>query len=105
MRESEVEAHLKHCAERLGGEVRKVKWIGRRGAPDRLVMLPGQPLFSTRAGYTTDRYGPPRTFYVELKRPGAKATPQQLREHERMRKYGLQVFVASTFEEVERLFA
>jgi len=38
MRESDIEAHLVKRVKELGGEVRKVKWIGRNGAPDRLVM-------------------------------------------------------------------
>lgn len=40
MRESEIEAHLVKRVKAEGGEVRKVQWIGRRGAPDRLVLLP-----------------------------------------------------------------
>ncbi|NYT44576.1 VRR-NUC domain-containing protein [Alcaligenaceae bacterium] len=40
MRESEIEDYLVQRVRGMGGEVRKVKWIGRRGAPDRLVMLP-----------------------------------------------------------------
>jgi len=35
-----LNAHLVKRVRELGGEVRKVQWIGRRGAPDRLVMLP-----------------------------------------------------------------
>lgn len=38
--EAKIEAYLVKQVKALGGEVRKVKWIGRRGAPDRLVMLP-----------------------------------------------------------------
>ena len=40
MRESVIEKYLVQRVKALGGEVRKVNWIGRRGAPDRLVMLP-----------------------------------------------------------------
>ena len=38
--EAKIEKYLCDRVKMLGGEVRKVKWIGRRGAPDRLVMLP-----------------------------------------------------------------
>ena len=40
IRERDIERHLVKRVKELGGEVRKVQWIGRRGAPDRLVMLP-----------------------------------------------------------------
>ena len=86
MRESEIEKYLVHCTRRAGGEVRKVKWIGRRGAPDRVVMLPGLML------------------WVELKAPGEKAQPHQQREHERMRRMGQRVEVIDSFEGVEALF-
>ncbi|WP_411393631.1 hypothetical protein [Xylella fastidiosa] len=47
-----------------GGEIRKVKWGGRHGAPDRIAMLPEG-----------------RTLWVELKAPGQQCTPHQVREH------------------------
>ena len=34
MRESTIEDYLVERVKALGGEVRKVKWIGRHGAPD-----------------------------------------------------------------------
>lgn len=71
MIEFDIESYLVSRVDALGGEVRKVKWIGRRGAPDRFVMLP-------------DR----RAFWVELKAPGQKARPHQSREHARMRAMG-----------------
>jgi hypothetical protein len=40
MNERDIERHLVKRVKALGGEVRKVQWVGRRGAPDRLVMLP-----------------------------------------------------------------
>ena len=80
----------------LGGEVRKVQWIGRRGAPDRAVMLPyvdngdcGMPF--------------PTLVWVELKAPGVKPDRHQLREHERMRKMGQRVEVIDSLEGVEEL--
>ena len=87
MREQTVEAYLVERARALGGEVRKIKWIGRRGAPDRLAMLPG------------------RTLWVELKAPGEKAKPHQVREHERMRRMGQRVEVVDSFERVDEVLA
>ena len=44
MRESQIEKYLVKRVKELGGEVRKVQWVGRRSAPDRLVMLPSRPI-------------------------------------------------------------
>jgi hypothetical protein len=40
IRERDIEAYLVKRVKAIGGEVRKVKWIGRKSAPDRLVMSP-----------------------------------------------------------------
>ena len=99
MRESEIETYLVNRVKAMGGEVRKVKWIGRRGAPDRIVMLPGD----------FDRFGedsaPSRTIWVELKAPGEKAKPHQVREHERMRRMGQTVVVVDSMEGVDEVLA
>jgi hypothetical protein len=97
MRESEVENYLVECVQKLGGEVRKVKWIGRRGAPDRVVMLP-----SVQCN-TVEVFTAP--IWVELKRPGEKAEPHQVREHARMRKMGQRVEVVDSFEGVDEVLA
>lgn len=101
MRESEIEAHLVKRVKELGGEVRKVQWIGRRGAPDRLVMLP--PGDVRAADYLT-YYGLSRTIWVELKAPGKKPELHQEREHQRMRAMGQRVEVIDSIEGVEELF-
>lgn len=102
MRESDIEKHLVNRVVELGGEVRKVKWIGRRGAPDRLVMLPSTiklaPTLFPKAYGTGGR-----TIWVELKAPGEKPEPHQLREHERMRRMGQRVEVIDSIEGVEAL--
>lgn len=87
MRESTIENYLVERVKAMGGEVRKVKWIGRHGAPDRLAMLPG------------------RTLWVELKAPGEKAKPHQVREHERMRKMGQCVEIVDSCERVDEVLA
>lgn len=94
-RESQIEARLKERALALGGEVRKVKWIGRNGAPDRLVMLPERE----RGARRTDS----RTIWVELKAPGRGPTAAQAREHVRMRKMGQRVEVVDSYERVEEV--
>lgn len=102
-RESDVEDYLVGRAKAAGGEVRKVKWIGRNGAPDRVVMLPPRPyLPSIIEG---------DTIWVELKAPGRvekfPATPherQQHREHERMRAAGQRVEVIDSYTAIDALF-
>ena len=87
LRESDIEKYLVERVKALGGEVRKVKWIGRHGAPDRIVMLPD------------------RTIWAELKAPGEKCRPHQIREHERMRRMGQRVEVVDSFEGVDEVLA
>lgn len=88
MLESKIERYLCEQVEKLGGEVRKVKWIGRRGAPDRLVM-----------------HHLVANLWVELKAPGVKPKPHQIREHVRMRHVGLHVIVIDSFDQVDQLIA
>lgn len=95
MRESQIEKHLVNRVKELGGEVRKVKWLGRDGAPDRLVMLPSH---ETELGTVL-----PKTIWVELKAPGKKPEPHQYREHARMQAMGQRVVVIDSIEGVEEL--
>lgn len=88
MLERDIEQYLTTRVHALGGEVRKVKWIGRRHAPDRLLLLP-------------DR----RAFWVECKAPGAKPRPGQVREHERMRRFGERVEVVDSLERVNEVLS
>ena len=94
MRERDIEADLVKRVKALGGEVRKVQWIGRRGAPDRLVMLPFD-----------DNKGSETTIWVELKAPGKRPTVQQLREHDRMRAMGQRVEVIDSVDGVTELLS
>lgn len=98
MRESDIESYLALKVAALGGEVRKVKWPGRRGAPDRLVLLPTK-LF----GKGIDHIIPAEHFFVELKAPGKKPPAYQLREHERLRSYGFRVEVVDCLRRVEEV--
>jgi len=87
LRESQIETQLVKRVRECGGDTRKVKWIGRTGAPDRFVMLPT------------------KSVWVELKYPGVKCKPHQLREHARMRGYLQTVLVIDSFELIEELVA
>lgn len=101
MRESVIEKYLVDRVKALGGEVRKVVWQGRRGAPDRLVMLPNRWAWK-RAGFSQCTM-PPATFWVELKATGVKPEAYQLREHDRMCKMGQHVVVVDSIEGVDGL--
>jgi len=83
IRESKVEAYFVKRVSEIGGKTRKIKYIGRKDAPDRVVYFNG-------------------CWFSELKRPGKKARSSQEREHDLMRKHGVKIYVISTFEEVDR---
>lgn len=102
MKESDIEKYLTQQVEALGGECRKVQWVGRKYAPDRLVMLP----LCGRYG----RNGTRTTLWVELKNPETiKTFPAnahergQAREHQRMRDLGQRVVVIGTHDQVDEL--
>ncbi len=85
MLERDVEAYLVKRVKELGGIAYKFTSPGRRSVPDRLVVWPtGEVQF------------------VELKAPGAKPTPLQLREHDKLRALGQVVYVLDSKELVDR---
>ena len=84
MREREVEAYLVRRVKAAGGDTRKVKWIGRVGAPDRLVLISGWH------------------YLVEVKKPkGGILESHQVREHKRLRDAGFRVYCAWDKEQVD----
>lgn len=102
VRERDIENYLVKRVSAMGGEVRKVRWVGRRGAPDRLVMLPRY----RDIGGGMLRFAPEdTTAWVELKAPGKTPEPHQIREHERMRKLGQRVVVIDSLAGVEELLS
>lgn len=86
IKERDIEAYLVKQVKLAGGEIRKVQWIGRRGAPDRFVMFPNQ-----------------KSAWVELKAPNVKPEAYQTREHSLMRKMGQDVWVVDSFMGVDDL--
>lgn len=83
--EAKVVQRIKALVKSHGGEVRKVEWSGRRGAPDLLVLMPGFHLF------------------VEAKAEGERPRPEQLREHKRLEKAGFVVLVVEGAAGVKEL--
>ena len=88
--EGKLRAKLKARVEAYGGEIRAVAWLGRRYAPDVMVLLP----------YCEGKIDRSQHLFVETKAPGGKPTVGQEREHERMRAAACIVLVVSTEEQL-----
>lgn len=88
MLERDLERHLVRAVKRAGGEA--YKWVspGRRGVPDRLVVLPGG-----------------RVVGVEVKRPGGGGVLSALQRIEcgRLRELGVEVRVIDSVEAIAQL--
>lgn len=85
--EGKIQKYAKERFEAVGGLVRKLSYENRVGAPDLLVILPGGVI-----------------WFVEVKKDeNTKPDPHQLREHERMRKRGANVFVVGSIKQVDTL--
>ena len=86
MRESQVEAYLVKRVKEAGGAVRKLRWLCRNGAPDRVVMFADGTL-----------------VFVEVKRSGGRVRLEQKLEHDDLRAMGQRVVIVSTLEAVDEL--
>src|SRR5690606_2325720 len=84
MREASIERKLRREVAKRGGRALKFISPGWSGAPDRLVLLPGGKI-----------------IFVELKAPGKKPRPLQLKRHEELRQLGFHVEVIDSPEEVD----
>ena len=76
MMEKDLEAKVCTYARDKGLLVYKFTSPARAAVPDRLFVCPDG-----------------RMFFIEFKREGQKATPAQDREHQRLRKHNVSVFV------------
>lgn len=81
MLERDIERALVARVRSLGGIADKFVSPGKRSVPDRLVTLPGG-----------------RIVFVELKAPGKKPTELQMRDHEKRRALGCDVWVIDNVE-------
>ena len=75
MLEKNIEMYFNKQIKKMGGLSRKFTSPGQRGVPDRIAVMDGQ------------------VYFVELKRPGQKARPDQLAEHRALAKRGVEVYV------------
>lgn len=87
--EGKVQAYAKAELEKIGALVRKIRYEGRNGCPDLLVLLPGGVV-----------------WFVEVKKDEVTGPdPHQAREHERMRNRGANVFIVGSKSQVDSLIA
>lgn len=75
-----IEKKVCEYAAKLGWLHRKLQWVGRHGAPDRVFMRLGKIVF------------------VEFKQWKKKPTENQALEHERLRNAGMDVYVIDSIE-------
>lgn len=86
MKESSIERRLKIEIEKNGGWCLKFVSPGIAGVPDRICLLPGGKI-----------------IFVELKAPGKKLRPLQIRICEKIKKLGFRVEIIDSIEEVKEL--
>lgn len=85
MRESKIEKYLVQKVVEAGGLVRKLKWIGKLGAPDRFIVLNG------------------RVVLVECKALGELPRASQAAEIKKLTKHGVRVVVVDSYKAVDAL--
>ncbi len=90
MLESTIEKYFKASVRAHGGDSMKFVSPGRRNVPDQLVTWPRRDIFTAM-----------RTDFAEIKAPGKKPQPGQLREHARLRALGYRVVVIESKEAVD----
>lgn len=73
--EKTIEESVVAHAKKRGCLIRKMNGLGARGWPDRMFLFAG------------------RTLFIEFKKPGGAATPQQAAFHQQMMEKGFPVFV------------
>lgn len=86
MEEKRIERKLVKMTSQMGGMALKFVSPGCAGVPDRLVLLPGG-----------------KFAFVELKAPGKKPRPLQIRRISQIRRLGFLVFVVDRPEQVANI--
>lgn len=83
MREKLIEQKLVQAVKRSGGFCPKLVSPGTDGMPDRMALLPMG-----------------RVGFVEVKAPGKKPRPLQVRRHNALRRLGFAVYVLDSEEQI-----
>ena len=86
MEEKRIERRLVRMTSQMGGMALKFVSPGCDGVPDRLVLLPGG-----------------KVGFVEVKAPGKKPRPLQVRRIGQIRGLGFPVFVVDGMEQIEEV--
>ena len=86
MREKAVEAKLTRAVKAEGGMCPKLVSPGTDGMPDRMVLLPEG-----------------RMGFVEVKAPGKKPRPLQVRRHEQLKDLGFSVSVLDSPDQIPEI--
>ena len=81
--ESRIERHLRVSVKKMGGMAVKFVSPGLDGVPDRIVLLPGRKI-----------------AFVELKAPGKKPRPLQVKRMRQLKCLGFPVFVIDGVEQI-----
>ena len=86
--EGKLETYLRRAVKQAGGQIRKTRWIGRRGCPDDFIWFTF-----------------PRVAFVEVKADGKDLDPRSQQAHEirSMHADGLPVFVVSSTHEIDEV--
>ena len=83
MRENEIERHLRVSVKKMGGMAVKFTSPGLDGVPDRIVLLLGRKI-----------------AFVELKAPGKKPRPLQVKRMRQLMSLGFPVYVVDRIEQI-----
>ena len=83
MREKETERKLVRAVKKVGGICPKLVSPGMDGMPDRMILLPGC-----------------RIGFVEVKAPGKKPRPLQVKRHKELRSLGFPVFILDSSDQI-----
>lgn len=85
MRETTIEKHLKNEVKKHGAKAWKFISPGLRGVPDRIVLLPGG-----------------ESVFVELKAPGEKREPLQVKRASELQDLGFKVYCLDSIKLVDQ---
>lgn len=85
MREKDIEEYLRKEVKKAGGKAYKFESPGNDGVPDRIVIFPGNNI-----------------FFIELKAPGKKPRPLQLKQMRDLKKFGCKVAMIDSKERVDQ---
>ena len=88
MRESKIESYMLKQAKKYNCLFCKFISPANNGVPDRIILHPS---------FT-------KPTFIELKRPGEKPRPLQKAVHAKMKKYGADIYIIDSMENVDTFF-